>query len=75
MNNIGAAGGAGPGGGTGLTGPGGPGGPGGTGGGGVKLEVCWASGRPDHFITWGSDLSLYEVAPHKDIPSKPTSHF
>lgn len=28
---------------------------------GGRLEVYWSPNSPDKFLTWGSDLSLYQV--------------
>ena len=28
---------------------------------GVRLEVFWSPNSPDKFLTWGSDISLYQV--------------
>ncbi|KAJ9588221.1 hypothetical protein L9F63_018385 [Diploptera punctata] len=33
---------------------------------GVRLEVQWSPVHPDKFITWGTEISLYEVLPLKD---------
>lgn len=28
---------------------------------GVRLEVFWSPNDPDQFLTWGSDISLYQI--------------
>jgi hypothetical protein len=33
---------------------------------GVRLEVQWSPVHPDKFITWGTEIFLYEVASLKD---------
>ncbi|XP_066997693.2 GATOR2 complex protein MIOS isoform X2 [Anabrus simplex] len=33
---------------------------------GVKLEVLWSPVHPDKFITWGTEIFLYEVVPLKE---------
>ncbi|XP_069700640.1 GATOR2 complex protein MIOS [Periplaneta americana] len=40
---------------------------------GVRLEVQWSPVHPDKFITWGTDIYLYEVASLKDSPKLPLS--
>ncbi|PSN33611.1 WD repeat-containing protein mio [Blattella germanica] len=35
---------------------------------GVRLEVQWSPIHPDKFITWGTEIFLYEVVPLKDAP-------
>ncbi|PNF34608.1 WD repeat-containing protein mio [Cryptotermes secundus] len=35
---------------------------------GVRLEVQWSPVHPDKFITWGTEIFLYEVASMKDAP-------
>lgn len=35
---------------------------------GVRLEVQWSPVHPDKFITWGTEIFLYEVAALKDAP-------
>lgn len=35
---------------------------------GVRLEVQWSPVHPDKFITWGTDINLYEVKSLKDAP-------
>lgn len=35
---------------------------------GVRLEVQWSPIHPDKFITWGTEIFLYEVASLKDAP-------
>lgn len=32
-----------------------------------RLEVQWSPCNPDKFITWGSDIYLYETLPKQDI--------
>lgn len=36
---------------------------------GVKLEVQWSPIHPNKFITWGTEIFLYEVIPAKDASS------
>ncbi|XP_034247778.1 GATOR complex protein MIOS-A isoform X2 [Thrips palmi] len=36
---------------------------------GVRLEVQWSPVHPDKFITWGTDINLYEVKLTKDAPA------
>lgn len=35
---------------------------------GVRLEVQWSPIHPDKFITWGTEIFLYEVTSLKDAP-------
>ncbi|XP_026277027.1 GATOR complex protein MIOS-B [Frankliniella occidentalis] len=35
---------------------------------GVRLEVLWSPVHPDKFVTWGTDINLFEVKPIKDAP-------
>lgn len=35
---------------------------------GVRLEVQWSPVHPDKFITWGTDINLYEVKSIKEAP-------
>ncbi|KAG7308333.1 hypothetical protein JYU34_005527 [Plutella xylostella] len=39
---------------------------------GAKYDVLWSPVHTDKFILWGSDITLYEVAPLKDIEKKST---
>lgn len=38
----------------------------------VKLEVQWSPAHADHFITWGTDISLYEAGSLNSVSSKPS---
>lgn len=38
---------------------------------GIKLEVLWSPVHPDKFVTWGTDVSLYEVVSSRDTSEKP----
>lgn len=35
---------------------------------GARLDVQWSPVHPDKFITWGSEICLYETLPRKTAP-------
>lgn len=42
--------------------------------GSVGLEVKWSTVHPNKFITWGTEIYLYEIGAARDVPSKRLSH-
>lgn len=42
---------------------------------GVKLDVQWCPSDPNKFITWGTELYLYEVQSHKNVEAPCKSYF
>lgn len=40
---------------------------------GLRLEVFWSPNNPDKFLTWGSEITLYQVenvSPGDAIPTR-----
>jgi hypothetical protein len=42
---------------------------------GVKLEVQWSPVHPNKFITWGTEIFLYEVVPIKDAQNSSSKDY
>ena len=39
----------------------------------LRLEVFWSPNNPEKFLTWGSEITLYQVeniSPGDDIPTR-----
>ncbi|KAK6624092.1 hypothetical protein RUM44_010950 [Polyplax serrata] len=39
--------------------------------GSVGLEILWSPVHPDKFITWGTEIYLYQISPTKEVPDSP----